>query len=113
MTKGSSLSGLLTSICHFSFVIGHLTENPCRVVRDFLGAFREERKSESSLCRCCCAVLDGGWRSLSGTCAQERRGTKSSSSCAEQYGYQDRLQPGAPGDSDSGSGHQRRHQFNV
>jgi len=31
MTNGRSLSGLLTSIGHLSFVICHLTENPCQV----------------------------------------------------------------------------------
>src|SRR5207245_3526024 len=34
MTNGSSLSGLLTSICHCSFAICHLTENPCQIAKD-------------------------------------------------------------------------------
>src|SRR6266511_3694446 len=35
MTNRSSLSGLLTSICHCSFVICHLTENPCHAAKNF------------------------------------------------------------------------------
>jgi len=35
MTNRSSLSGLLTSICHRSFVIFHLTENPCQAAKNF------------------------------------------------------------------------------
>src|SRR6266545_6701518 len=35
MTNRSLLSGLLTSICHGSFVIGHLTEDPCQAVKNF------------------------------------------------------------------------------
>src|SRR5437762_12178045 len=34
MTNGSSLSGLLTSICHCSFAICHLTENPCQIAKE-------------------------------------------------------------------------------